>query len=44
MKAIEEDPERVAKSKLMQAMLRDYESYGREAVTYQDRDGDFSTR
>ena len=43
MKAIEEDPERVAKSKLMQAMLRDYESYGREAVTYQDRDGDLST-
>ena len=35
-KAIEEDPEKVASSKLMQALLADYEFYGKEAVVYRD--------
>ena len=36
MKAIEEDPEKVANSKLMRAMRRDYEFYGKDAVVYRD--------
>ena len=35
-KAIDEDPDRVANSKLMQAMLVDYDFYGKEAVVYRD--------
>ena len=35
-KAIDEDPDRVANSRLMQAMLVDYEFYGKEAVVYRD--------
>ena len=35
-KAIEENPERVANSRLMRAMRADYEIYGEEAVVYQD--------
>ena len=36
MKAVEENPERVANSKLMEAMRRDYEFYGKDAVVYRD--------
>ncbi len=36
LKAIEEDPKRVANSRLMRAMLADYEFYGEEAVVYRD--------
>ena len=34
--AIKEDPDRVRRSKLMEAMRADYEFYGKEAVIYQD--------
>lgn len=36
MKAINEDPDRVANSKQMQALRADYEMYGKEAVVRQD--------
>ena len=36
MKAVEENPDRVASSKLMRAMRRDYEFYGKDAVVYRD--------
>ncbi len=36
MKAIEEDPEKVANSKQMRALLADYEYYGEDAVVYKD--------
>ena len=36
MKAVEEDPDRVANSRLMRAMRRDYEFYGKDAVVYRD--------
>ena len=36
LKAIEKDPNRVAESKLMKAMLVDYEFYGEDAVVYRD--------
>ena len=35
-KAIDEDPDRVANSKLMQAMLVDYDFYGKDAVVSRD--------
>ena len=36
LEAFEKDPNRVANSKLMQAMLADYEFYGKEAVIFRD--------
>ncbi len=36
MKAVKDNPERVANSMLIQAMRRDYESYGKDAVIYRD--------
>ena len=36
LKAIENDPESVANSRLMRAMFIDYEFYGEEAVVYRD--------
>ena len=36
LKAIEKDPDRVANSRLVQAMLVDYDFYGQEAVVYRD--------
>ena len=36
MKAIKEDPEKVANSRQMRAMFADYEFYGEDAVVYRD--------